>query len=45
MIFKDAKSNLVHKTISKLEHMGKLKTIITQNMDELHQIAGNKNVL
>lgn len=36
--------NIVHKYLSKLERIGKLKAIVTQNIDGLHQKAGNKNV-
>ncbi|WP_138207148.1 NAD-dependent protein deacylase [Haloimpatiens lingqiaonensis] len=45
MIFKDAKPNLAHESLVKLEEMGKLKAVITQNIDGLHQMAGSKNVL
>ena len=45
MIYKNAKPNLAHETLAKLENMGKLKAIITQNIDGLHQTAGSKNVL
>ena len=45
LIFKDAKPNPAHLTLSKLEKKGKLKAIITQNIDGLHQKAGSKNVL
>ena len=36
--------NITHKVFAKLENMGKLKAIITQNIDGLHQKAGSKNV-
>ena len=39
------KPNIVHKYLTKLEKSGKLKVIITQNIDGLHQKAGSKNVL
>ncbi|NLY43551.1 MAG: NAD-dependent protein deacylase [Clostridiaceae bacterium] len=45
MIFKDAKPNKAHLALAKLEKMGKLKAVITQNIDGLHQKAGSKNVL
>lgn len=45
MIFLDAKPNKAHIALSNLEKIGKLKAIITQNIDGLHQIAGTKNVL
>lgn len=37
--------NIVHYTLAKLEEKGKLKAIITQNIDGLHQKAGSKNVI
>lgn len=45
MIYKDAKPNNAHIALAKLEQMGKLKAVITQNIDGLHQAAGSKNVL
>lgn len=39
------KPNITHKKLAILERDGKLKTIITQNIDGLHQKAGSKNVL
>jgi len=45
MIYKDAKPNDAHISLAKLERMGKLKAIITQNIDGLHQMAGSKEVL
>ncbi len=43
-IFK-AKPNKGHKTLTKLQKMGKLKGILTQNIDGLHQKAGTKNIV
>ena len=40
----DAKPNLAHITLAKLEELGKVKAVITQNVDGLHQQAGSKNV-
>lgn len=37
--------NAAHKALAKLEQMGKLKAIVTQNIDNLHQAAGSANVL
>ena len=37
--------NAAHIALAKLEEMGKLKAVITQNIDDLHQQAGSKNVL
>lgn len=45
MNFKNYKPNKGHFALKKLEEMGKLKAIITQNIDELHQKAGSKNVV
>lgn len=44
MIFLDAKPNITHKVLAELEKKGKLKAIITQNIDGLHQAAGSKTV-
>lgn len=41
----DAKPNRAHRALAQLEQQGKLKAVITQNIDGLHQIAGSKNVL
>lgn len=45
MLFPEAKPNPAHLALAKLEEMGKLKAVITQNIDGLHQAAGSKNVL
>lgn len=45
MIFKDAKPNQAHLKLAELEQQGKLKAVITQNIDGLHQAAGSKEVL
>lgn len=37
--------NVIHNYLTDLERKGKLKAIITQNIDGLHQKAGSKNVL
>ena len=44
LIYPDAKPNDAHIALAKLEEMGKLKAIVTQNIDGLHQMAGSKNV-
>lgn len=44
MIYPDALPNAVHKTLARLEEEGKIKAVITQNIDGLHQLAGSKNV-
>ncbi len=45
MLCLGAKPNTAHKALAKLEEMGKLKAVITQNIDGLHQAAGSKKVL
>ena len=45
MIYESAKPNKAHLAVAELEGLGKLKTVITQNIDGLHQEAGSKNVL
>ena len=45
LIFNDAKPNKAHIALARLEEIGKLKAVITQNIDGLHQKAGSKNVL
>lgn len=44
LIYPDAKPNAAHIALAKLEEMGKLKAVVTQNIDGLHQAAGSKNV-
>lgn len=44
LVYPDAKPNAAHIALAKLEEMGKLKAIVTQNIDGLHQMAGSKNV-
>lgn len=45
MLFPDAKPNMAHRTLASLERAGKLKAVITQNIDGLHQMAGSREVL
>ena len=45
LVAPDAKPNRAHKRLAELEAEGKLKAVITQNIDGLHQAAGSKNVL
>ncbi len=45
LIHPDAGPNCAHNVLAKLEKMGKLKAVITQNIDNLHQMAGSENVL
>ena len=44
MLCLDAKPNAAHLALAKLEGMGKLKAVVTQNIDGLHQAAGSKTV-
>lgn len=44
-IFSAAKPNAAHYVLVELERRGKLKSIITQNVDGLHQRAGSRNVI
>ncbi|HHX69610.1 MAG: NAD-dependent protein deacylase [Miniphocaeibacter sp.] len=45
LIYEDAKPNAAHIGLAKLEKMGKLKGVVTQNIDSLHQMAGSENVV
>lgn len=45
MLFPDATPNNAHIALSNLEKQGKLKAVITQNIDGLHQKAGSQEVL
>ena len=45
MLCLDAKPNITHKKLAELEQAGKLKAVVTQNIDGLHQAAGSKKVL
>lgn len=45
LIVKDVQPNKAHIALARLEEKGKLKAVITQNIDGLHQMAGSKNVL
>ncbi|EGD48625.1 Silent information regulator protein Sir2 [Ruminiclostridium papyrosolvens DSM 2782] len=44
MICKEAKPNSGHIALAKLEEAGRLKAVVTQNIDGLHQLAGSKKV-
>ena len=44
LIYPEAKPNACHIALAKLEEMGKLKAVVTQNIDGLHQAAGSKVV-
>lgn len=45
MLFPDAEPSTTHKKLAQLEAARKLKGVITQNIDGLHQKAGSKNVI
>lgn len=42
MIYKEAVPNDAHRALAKLEQEGKVKVVITQNIDGLHQMAGSR---
>ena len=44
LVYPEAKPNACHLALAKLEKMGKLRAIVTQNIDGLHQMAGSHNV-
>lgn len=41
----DARPNAAHIALAELEEAGRIRTILTQNIDALHQKAGSKNVI
>ncbi len=45
MLFLDARPNAAHLKLAELEAAGKLRAVITQNIDGLHQAGGSKTVL
>ena len=45
MLYPDAKPNGAHYALAQLERQGKLRAVITQNIDGLHQAAGSREVL
>lgn len=45
MIALEAKPNAAHLKLAELEQQGKVRAVITQNIDGLHQAAGSKEVL
>lgn len=44
ILYLDARPNPAHKKLAELEKLGKLKAVVTQNIDGLHQKAGSKTV-
>ena len=45
LVFKDAEPNPAHLKLAELEKAGKIRAVITQNIDGLHQKAGSKEVM
>lgn len=45
MVHREARPNKAHLALAELERQGKLRAVVTQNIDGLHQLAGSKNVL
>ncbi|MCD7736237.1 MAG: NAD-dependent protein deacylase, partial [Lachnospiraceae bacterium] len=45
MLVLDAEPNMAHRKLAEMEDCGKLKAVVTQNIDGLHQRAGSKKVL
>ncbi|MCD7867987.1 MAG: NAD-dependent protein deacylase [Clostridiales bacterium] len=45
MLCDTAQPNAAHRKLAELEQAGKLKAVITQNIDNLHQMAGSRRVL
>ena len=44
LLYPDAKPNAAHRYLAQLEESGKLKAVVTQNIDSLHEMAGSKKV-
>ena len=44
LVYPEAKPNACHYALARLEKMGKLRAVVTQNIDGLHQMAGSTNV-
>ena len=44
MLISGAKPNAAHKKLAELEAAGKLRSVVTQNIDGLHQAAGSRRV-
>ena len=45
MLFPKAQPNAAHKKLAELERAGKVRAVVTQNIDGLHQAAGSRTVL
>ena len=44
LYYENAKPNIAHKFFKKLEELGRVTSLVTQNIDDLHQLAGEKRV-
>ena len=44
MLYLDARPNAAHRKLAELETAGKLRSVVTQNIDGLHQLAGSRRV-
>ena len=44
LLYPEVQPNKAHYALAKLEEQGKLKAVVTQNIDGLHQLAGSKKV-
>ena len=44
MLYPDAKPNAAHRKLAEMEKAGKLRAVVTQNIDGLHQAAGSRQV-
>lgn len=45
LLVRNVQPNITHEVLAKMERVGKLRCVVTQNIDGLHQLAGSKNVL
>ena len=45
MVFTGAKPNAAHRVLARWEEEGKLRAVVTQNIDGLHQAAGSREVM
>lgn len=45
LLYPEVKPNEAHYALARLERQGKVKAVVTQNIDGLHQSAGSKNVI
>ena len=45
LVYPDARPNAAHRALARLEERGKLRAVVTQNVDGLHQAAGSRTVL